>query len=161
MLADNRNLIAALIVLGLLLLWSLKVNKELPRGIRNNNPGNIEKGTAWNGMASNQPDSRYITFKSPEYGIRAMARILRTYREKHGLTSVFQIINRWAPPTENPTQKYIEFVAKRLGVSPTEALAFTDGEVGNLIAAIIKFENGVQPYDRETLLRGVEMERTA
>ena len=137
------------------------MNKELPRGIRNNNPGNIEKGTAWNGMASIQSDARYITFKSPEYGIRAMARILRTYREKHGLVAIDQIINRWAPPSENPTLEYVEFVSNSVGVLPFQQLEFTDDQVASIIAAIIQFENGQQPYSSETLLRGVEMERTA
>lgn len=131
-----------------------------PRGIRNNNPGNIEKGVAWNGMADEQPDARYITFKTPEYGIRAMARILRTYREKYGLKAVDQIINRWAPPSENPTLKYVEFVSDRLGVLPFAPLSFTDAQVANLIAAIIKFENGDQPYTVVQILDGIALERS-
>jgi len=132
-----------------------------PRGIRNNNPGNIEKGTDWNGMASFQPDSRYITFESPEYGIRAMARILRTYREKHHLSSIAEIIIRWAPPHENPTTSYIQFVADRAGVHPSSQLAFTDNEVASILKAMIRFENGQQPYDDTTVLAGIAMERTA
>jgi len=132
-----------------------------PRGIRNNNPGNIEKGTAWNGMADAQPDERYITFKTPEYGIRAMARILRTYREKYNLVAVDQIINRWAPPHENPTVDYVDFVAGKVGVRPYDQLAFTDNQVADFIAAIIQFENGQQPYSRETILAGIQLERTA
>lgn len=132
-----------------------------PRGIRNNNPGNIEKGTAWIGMADIQPDPRYITFKTPEYGIRAMARILRTYRERYDLFTVNGIISRWAPPSENPTSKYVAFVADRLAVDAYTDLTFSDETVAGLIEAIIRFENGQQPYDRETILAGIELERTA
>ena len=131
-----------------------------PRGIRNHNPGNIEKGTAWNGMADSQPDPRYITFVTPQYGIRAMARILRTYRERYKLTTIEGIISRWAPPSENPTDKYIKFVADRVGVAAGVVLPATDEIIARLIAAIIRFENGLQPYDDETILEGIKLERT-
>lgn len=130
-----------------------------PRGIRNNNPGNIEKGTDWEGLATNQPDGRYAAFVSPEYGIRAMARTLRTYREKHGKRTINDIINRWAPPFENPTDDYVKFISDRMNVSAYVELTFDDNQVAELLAAIIHFENGQQPYDRETILRGIELER--
>lgn len=131
-----------------------------PRGIRNNNPGNIKRSnTAWEGLADVQDDETFFTFKTPEYGIRAMARILRTYRSKHLLLSVDQIINRWAPLTENPTLEYVALVSERLGVRPWEQLSFHDEQVAELIEAIIRMENGVEPYDRATILRGIEMER--
>ena len=48
---------------------------ELPRGIRNHNPGNIDKGADWEGLADDQSsDSRFCVFKDPVWGIRAMAR---------------------------------------------------------------------------------------
>ena len=134
---------------------------DQPLGIRNNNPGNIERGIAWEGIADVQLHDRYITFEAPEYGIRAMARILRTYREKHGLVTVNQIIHRWAPPSDNnPTANYVDFVAGKLGVSATSRLHFDDNQVLTLVAAIIQFENGQQPYSRETLLNGIILERT-
>ena len=50
-----------------------------PRGIRNNNPGNIEhNGTNWQGMDNPPHDGRFIRFVTPQYGIRAMARVLTT-----------------------------------------------------------------------------------
>ena len=54
------------------------------RGIRNNNPGNIDRNaTKWQGMADKQDDPRFIVFTSPQYGIRAMARVLLTYQSKY------------------------------------------------------------------------------
>lgn len=131
----------------------------IPRGIRNNNPGNVRKGTPWHGMAADQPDEDYITFVTPEYGIRAMARILRTYRERHHLKTIKGIVSRWAPPIENPTDRYIDFVAGKMGVMADDFLTFTDNQVADLVAALVQFENGQQPYDRATLLRGIQMER--
>ena len=143
---------------ALLFIGYQKMN--IPRGIRYNNPGNIEKGQNWNGIASTQPAGRYLAFQTPEYGIRAMARILRTYREKHGKQSVHDIIHRWAPDFENPTANYVNFVAGKLDVKPDDTLKFTDARVADLIAAMIHFENGQQPYSRSTLLAGIELERT-
>ena len=54
-----------------------------PRGIRNNNPGNIRRnGDPWQGLAKEQNDREFFTFKSAVYGIRALARLLITYQDK-------------------------------------------------------------------------------
>jgi seryl-tRNA synthetase len=57
-----------------------------PRGIRNNNPGNIRRnGDPWQGLAERQGDVEFFTFKTiPIYGIRALARTLIAYQDKHG-----------------------------------------------------------------------------
>jgi len=39
----------------------------IPRGIRNHNPGNIEKGDPWQGLAADQSgDPRFAVFAAPE-----------------------------------------------------------------------------------------------
>jgi hypothetical protein len=44
-----------------------------------NNPGNIEaNGTPWHGEADVQPNSKYVAFSDPVYGIRALAKTLLT-----------------------------------------------------------------------------------
>ena len=74
------------------------------RGLRNNNPGNIDKGRdEWEGQELPGDDPRFCTFTSMAYGCRALIRTLMTYRMKHGLSTVREIINRWAPPVENNT----------------------------------------------------------
>jgi len=73
----------------------------LKRGVRNNNPLNIEKEGAnvWDGIASDQDgDDRFATFESAEYGIRAALRTLVTYQDKHKLKTPTEMIYRWAPP---------------------------------------------------------------
>ncbi len=80
-----------------------------PRGVRNHNPGNIERDarTRWQGQAARQSDPRFVVFTAPEWGIRAMARVLITYQDRHGCNTVAKIINRWAPPGENATSAYV------------------------------------------------------
>ena len=71
--------------------------QTLPRGIRNHNPGNLEKGDPWQGLADDQSaDPRFAVFEAPEWGIRAIARLLITYRDKHGVNTVNGVVNRWA-----------------------------------------------------------------
>ncbi len=135
-----------------LLILQTKGDSNMPRGIRNNNPGNIEdNGTPWRGRLGN--DGRFIKFDTPENGIRAMARILNTYRFTHGLTTVEQIINRWAPPVENDTGAYIAHAAQAVGVSPTQTI--NDANIPALIKVIIKHENGVQPYSDKVIYDGI------
>lgn len=116
----------------------------LARGIRCKNPGNLEQGESWQGLAENQTDSRFCVFKSMEYGIRALIKTLITYTTKRGCKSIYDIIHRWAPTNENNTQAYINSVCKRVGVEPREELDFkADPTLYLDIAKAIAFhENG-------------------
>lgn len=86
------------------------------RNVRLNNPGNIEKGIRWNGLSPDQPDARFAKFVTPEYGFRAMARILLTYNKRYRTNTVDGIIGRWAPEHENDTAAYADFVRIKSGV---------------------------------------------
>ncbi|MBF4259205.1 structural protein [Vibrio anguillarum] len=124
----------------------------MTRGIRNNNPANIEdNGTPWRGRMGN--DGRFIIFDSPVNGIRALARILNTYKVKHGLNTIEGIINRFAPPVENDTNSYIAHAEKVVGVPRNMPL--TSDKYPSLIKVIIKHENGVQPYSDEVINAGI------
>jgi hypothetical protein len=129
-----------------------------PRGIRNNNPGNIRHGAKWQGLAEVQKDKDFCTFKSPEYGIRALARVLKTYKSRYGLNTVEGIINRYAPQNENDTSAYIKHIVKELDISPSDEIELTDDELIVLIKAIIKHENGTQPYSTDVIRDGILLE---
>lgn len=139
----------------------LRSDSAMPRGIRNNNPLNIRKGQDWEGETATERDPEFESFRSPEYGIRAAARIINNYRSYYGLTTVRGIISRWAPPTndkgefENDTESYIASVANALGVTPDTPL--TAADTPNLISAMIYHENGQQPYSMDTIMTGVAM----
>ncbi len=133
-------------------LLSIKGSSIVTRGIRNNNPANIEdNGTPWRGRMGN--DGRFIIFDSPVNGIRALARILNTYKVKHGLNTIEGIINRFAPPVENDTNSYIAHAEKVVGVPRNMPL--TSDKYPSLIKVIIKHENGVQPYSDEVINAGI------
>lgn len=118
-------------------------NGPLPRGIRNNNPGNIAKGpSAWQGEAQGN-DPKYVSFTTPEAGIRAMGKTLINYQDKYGLNTVEGIVSRWAPATENDTGAYSATVAKALGVKADAPIDLHDaGTLAKLTRAMIQVENG-------------------
>lgn len=128
----------------------------MTRGLRNNNPGNIRHGLDWEGMSPTQSDKDFITFISPEYGIRAMARVLSNYQALYGLDTIAKIISRWAPPKENDTASYIRSVSASLGIAPDTPIQVAQ-LLPRLIPAIVKHENGLQPYDTATLARGIAL----
>lgn len=119
--------------------------KPMPRGIRNNNPGNIDRNaTSWQGMADDQSsDPRFVVFADPIWGIRALARVLITYQDHHDLHTVAGIINRWAPPVENDTGAYARAVARALGVEVDDPIDVHQyRHLEPLVQAIIRHENG-------------------
>ena len=132
----------------------MKLIKDV-RGLRNNNPGNIERNSlySWRGEVNSLEDAteedRFCQFSSFDYGIRAMYRILKTYRDKHFIRTLRDIISRWAPPSENDTESYIEDVWSSMAphspfFSDTKELAFS--EYPYLVREIIKHENGFCPF---------------
>ncbi|EMD5675352.1 hypothetical protein VRM70_004398 [Enterobacter hormaechei] len=126
------------------------------RGIRNNNPGNLEysKTNPWVGQTGD--DGRFAKFETPEHGIRALGRNLLSY-QRQGIDTVSDIINRWAPPSDNNnTDAYIKAVCAQLGVTADQQLdASNPDTLKALCAAIIQHENGSQPYSDQQLATGV------
>jgi len=129
--------------------------EKLPRGIRNKNPGNIKLGTDWDGLSAEQGDPIFCTFDEAVMGIRALMRILLTYRFTHKKTNVDSIISRWAPPSENDTEAYIDFVCKKMHVKPLDELDNSIEHYLPLVKCIIQMENGMQSYDDELIVEGM------
>ena len=129
-----------------------------PRGLRNNNPLNIERtGDRWRGMLPEQRDPRFVQFVAPEWGIRAAVVILRNYQKRYHLHTLTEILHRYAPAVENHTKRYIDRVSSRAGISPDIHLDLTDRElVSRLIEAMWLVECGV-PGDREVIRRGLDL----
>ena len=127
----------------------LGLTGDLPRGIRNNNPGNVEHNSKnnWIGLADPVSDGRYCRFTHPQYAIRAMLWLMLTYQTKYRFKTITQIIERYAPRQDkNATTEYIAHVAKRAGIKPNQAISLRDYETAvAVVTAMIEFENGIQP----------------
>ncbi|WP_291856912.1 hypothetical protein [Marinilabilia sp.] len=115
-----------------------------PRGIRNNNPGNlIYTNIKWTGKLpkDQNKDRRFEMFIAPEYGIRAMIKDLKHDIEK-GKNTVPTLISEYAPKFENNTAAYIQTVCKDLKVSQTTKLLPSKNTLRLLVHSISRVENG-------------------
>lgn len=149
------------VALGTVLaLMPLTASSKSTRGMKNNNPGNIEYNAKvpWKGIQGT--DGRFIKFDKMENGVRAIARILKVYQKRYGLNTIKDIINRFAPPSDkNPTQKYIDFVAKHSNIPANQKLDLNDtSQLYRIIDAIIRFENG-KPAKEIDIVNGIRAER--
>lgn len=123
------------------------------RGIRNNNPGNIRVSKdQWEGMTGD--DGAFVTFDSPESGVRALAKNLQSYG-RQGYDSIEKIINRWAPPSENETQSYIDSVVSATGIPATQSLDLSNPDTLSALAQAISFHETGSRYNPEVYKQGV------
>lgn len=123
------------------------------RGIRNNNPGNIRVSKdQWEGMTGD--DGAFVTFDSPESGVRALGKNLLSYG-RQGYDSIEKIINRWAPPNENDTKAYIDSVVAATGIPATQSLDLSDPDTLSSLAQAISFHETGSRYDPEVYQKGV------
>lgn len=135
------------------------MSTKLPRGVRNNNPGNIRRSSdKWVGMADDQSgDAEFVVFKAPEWGIRALARLLIKY-EKMGFDTVRKIISRYAPSNENDTEAYIRAVSRATGFDPDEVIDVDQFEVMKpLVEAIIAHECAGYRYPDKVVVEGLRL----
>ena len=120
----------------------------IPRGIRNNNPGNIRNSDAadWKGEvpASAKKDRSFEEFKDIKHGYRALIKLLQNYRKLHGCRTMADFINRWAPRTENDTTAYIRTVCREMQVPTTYVPDVNDRTtMCSFAAAISLVETGI------------------
>ena len=130
----------------------------MSRGLRNNNPGNIRLGNfRYKGEKTKSSDSSFRQFEGMEWGYRAMFMLLHTYAKKWSCRTLRQMINRYAPPTENHTENYIRRVAYATHLSPDEEISTTDAAIMvAVVAAMSEVENGVKA-DMAEVWRGWEL----
>lgn len=156
----SKTIIAAGVGVALGGLVYMAYKATLPRGVRHNNPLNIRESkgdkTQWEGEAVLDHDKAFEEFKSPVYGFRAGARILRSY-QRQGIRNLTGVINRFAPSHENDTKAYIANVSKWAKVSPIEVLDFNnDALLARILHAMSRMEVG-NYYGVEMARKGVAL----
>lgn len=154
--------------------------KQLSRGLRNNNPGNIDFNAAnnWQGQIGIETDvapgvkPRFAKFKSMEYGVRALAVLCVNYYDKHGADTLSKFFGRYAPSVENNTRAYAIAIAADLTRELNRPVTIYDTldlhdycTLRTLVCGIIEHENGAKHYadiipdatiDKGMTLAGVE-----
>ena len=125
-------------------------------GQRNNNYGNLRTTDAFEGKTG--VNKSYDTYETPEKGMRALARVLDTYSSKHGINTIDQLINRYAPASDSTGgshENYKKFLAQKLGVSPNDPIDVKSRRA-EIMDAIIRFENKNRPLaTKEQLLQAI------
>jgi hypothetical protein len=137
-----------------------------PRGIRNNNPGNIERSNIqWQGMLTMDQvqqtgvldqagnvltrtwDPIFVQSATPADGVRMIGHVLRA-KAARGLTNVDSIIRDYSK-TDQDT--YVRNVTAALGLDPDAGGQYQTIDVTAVLpafaTAIIQQENGQQPYE--------------
>ena len=123
--------------------------KIVPRGIRNNNPLNIRRGSNWKGLREVQTDPDFCQFKTMVWGIRAAFRLMRNHITGFGGThprreTVAELVSVWAPATENNTKVYIASVCKWADCTPASHIdPHDDILIIRIARAMAKVECGV------------------
>lgn len=97
---------------------------------RRNNPGNLQwigypgeikrNSDQWEGVdySGISWSSRFAVFKDMTYGLRALFINMNTQIVKNRRNTIKSLIEAWAPPHENDTDKYVKSVARATGVNP-------------------------------------------
>jgi hypothetical protein len=137
------------------------LDRSLPRGIRNNNPGNIDwiadPAKRWNGMLRKETAAeggRFGVFDTAANGVRAIGQEI-LLDDRRGVRTVKGLISSWAPSNENNTAAYIDAVATSLGIKAEQTIDVRS-YLPRMAKAIIKHENSGQcPYSDEQLQRWV------
>lgn len=138
-------------------------------GLRLNNPGHIERGDPWQGLAEVQSHPRFAEFTDPVWGLRAIARTLITYYDNRTasdgskIDTTMEIAERWAPASDNnPTEDYAAFLARTLSVNTgvphnahTKIDVYKPETMRSLMKGIVKFETGKMPYSEEQIDRAL------
>lgn len=119
----------------------------MSRGLRNRNPGNLRHSRVrFKGEVTPSRDAEFKEFSSMSYGYRAMFVVLDSYRRRYGRNTIRTMIERYAPPSENFTDGYVRFIARRTGIAPDEELdTRAPRDMIPVVAAMSEIENGVAP----------------
>ena len=122
------------IIGGIADLWT-RDNDKAEKPTMFNNPGNIEIGQGYAGETGDTYADRFAVFDSPQMGVRALGRDIKTKINRFD-GDLQSIINQYAPPNENDTNNYFEYVKEQVGSD-----TITESDLGAVVRAIITMEN--------------------
>lgn len=107
------------------------------RGLRNNNPGNVEYGAFAKAHGAIGSDGRFAIFPSMEQGAAAQKALLDKNYFAKGFDTPRKIINKYAPGSENDVPKYLAYL-KSKGFDPDMPVKDRDA----FSAAVMAHESG-------------------
>ena len=137
------------------------INRSVPRGIRNNNPGNIRhvpNRNDWLGLCAQPQVEGFCRFQTPEHGVRAICRILQSYQGR-GVCTVSSTIAAWAPARDNnDVASYVDTICSEAKLSADSRIDLkNEAQLSAFLKAMIRHENGQMPYSDAVILKGIRM----
>jgi hypothetical protein len=96
---------------------------------RNSNPGNLKFAGQ---PGATKGDGGFAKFESPEDGYRALIKQIKLDQSRNLTISGF--VNKFAPPSENDTKRYIKNLCEGLNIADIDTEALT--------AVVMKLESG-------------------
>jgi hypothetical protein len=150
---------------------ALAFNPDSVRNVRNNNPGNIKinKANDWNGSISNPNDKTFESFQTPEYGVRALNKVVNANIK--ATNNFEEFVNRYASePSEQAyfkqtgklkphLQNYAESLARSQQIDTSTNFPKSLDKKA-LLRAIIRHEGGQESlsyYDDSVLDAGLKL----
>lgn len=123
------------------------LTKKIPRGLRNNNPGNIRnlETNDFQGEVKykDKKDAEFEEFVAMKWGVRAMMKILLRYNKRYACRNLEDLIRHWAPENENNTAAYIKKVCTMTGLNPKWEVDLSQKDtMCSIVDAMIYVENG-------------------
>lgn len=125
-------------------------------GQRINNPFNIRQYDQ-GFVGETGQDSGFVTFQDPMYGVRAADKVLTTYGEKRGINTIRGLINRFAPPSENETMSYINYISGELGIDPDAEIDLSNPELRARILSPMAMLESRSEYSPGQITEMIEM----
>ena len=116
--------------------WRTSQVPGMPRGIRNNNPGNIKPTDKWQGAVGD--DGTFIIFSDMSWGTRAVGQSIIHMIGK-GYNTINKLIRQWSATDQDA---YVTNVSGDTGIGPDDPLGADSATIAALIRAISNQENG-------------------
>jgi len=112
-----------------------------PLSVQNNNPGNLRLAGQPGAV---EGEGGFAAFASPGQGLRALTRQVVLDTQTRDM-SLEDFLNKYAPPSENETNRYIDFVERQTGLDAKGKVP--ESKVSQLVRAIVRMEGGQEAVD--------------
>ncbi|MEI7410053.1 hypothetical protein [Pectobacterium aroidearum] len=129
-----------------------------PRGIRNNNPGNLNYVGQNGATKEGGEGGRFAVFESMQHGIAALYKQLQIYF-KRGVNTLSAIVNKYAPAGDNNNvDAYISALSKATGKGANDIIDAGDTQtIARLMQGIVDHENGKGYISSSEIMGGIQL----
>lgn len=130
----------------------------MPRGIRNNNPGNLNYAGQAGATMEGGEGGRFAVFESMQHGVAALYKQLQLYF-KRGINTLSSIVKTYAPASDNNNvDAYISALSKATGKGANEVLDSGDtATMARLMKGIVDHENGKGYISSSDIMGGIQL----